>query len=207
MTGKRIEVWPKRPGPPPGRGRPGWPQRRPLRLLGGAAAGHAGLSFEALARRAGVGKHTLYRRRPSQSALLLDALNSVWTKGLDYRGTGDVRADLREQFLRSASALSEPPIGPLYRAVIAEAQADSALRATLHERFLRTVEQSTLARITLARITLAQRTGELDPDADRTYAAEVLCGTLYYRRLVTDLPIDEYAVDGLPKMFLAAHAR
>ncbi|MFD5930273.1 TetR-like C-terminal domain-containing protein [Streptomyces sp. NPDC060333] len=121
---------------------------------------------------------------------------------MDYRDTGDVRADLREQFLRSASALSEPPIGPLYRTVIAEAQADSALRATLHERFLRTMEQSTLARITLA-----QRSGELDPDADLTYAAEVLCGTLYYRRLVTDLPIDEYAVDGLPKMFLAANAR
>ncbi|MGW6817421.1 TetR/AcrR family transcriptional regulator [Streptomyces sp. NPDC055005] len=168
----------------------------------GAEVGYAGLSFEALARRAGVGKHTLYRRWPSKSALLLDALNSIWTKGLDYRDTGDVRADLREQFLRSASALSEPPIGPLYRAVIAEAQADSALRATLHERFLRTVEQSTLARITLA-----QRTGELDPDADLTYAAEVLCGTLYYRWLVTDLPIDEYAVDGLLKMFLAAYAR
>lgn len=31
--------------------------------------------------------------------------------------------------------------------------------------------------------------------------------TLYYRRLVTDLPIDEYAVDGLLAMFLAAYAR
>jgi hypothetical protein len=44
------------------------------------------------------------------SALLLDALSRVWVSDLDYRDTGDVRADLREQFLRSGLALSSPPI-------------------------------------------------------------------------------------------------
>ncbi|MFK0046026.1 TetR/AcrR family transcriptional regulator [Streptomyces sp. NPDC090741] len=165
-----------------------------------AEVGYAALSIEALARRAGVGKHTIYRRWPSKSALLLDALNRVWTTGLDYLDTGDVRADLREQFQRSVTALSTLPLGPLYRAVIAEAQADPALRATLHERFLTTVEQSTLNRITLA-----QQTGELDPDADLTYPAEVLSGALYYRWLVTDLPLDAYAIDGLLDMFWTAY--
>ncbi|MGW6630995.1 TetR/AcrR family transcriptional regulator, partial [Streptomyces anulatus] len=131
-----------------------------------AEVGYAGLSIEAVGRRAGVGKHTIYRRWPSMSALLLDALSRVWTSDLDYRDTGDVRADLREQFLRSGLALSSPPIGPVYRAVIAEAQADSMLRATLHERFLVTVEQSTLARITRA-----QRTGELTAEANLEFAA------------------------------------
>jgi AcrR family transcriptional regulator len=165
-----------------------------------AEVGYAGMSIEAVSRRAGVGKHTIYRRWPSMSALLLDALNRVWTSDLDYRDTGDVRADLREQFLRSGLALSGPPIGPVYRAVIAEAQADSALRATVHERFLATVEQSTLERITRA-----QRSGELAADVNLEFAAEVLCGALYYRSLLSTRPIDEDAVDGLLDMFMAAY--
>lgn len=100
----------------------------------------------------------------------------MWITDLDYHDTGDVRADLREQFLRSGPALSSPPIGPVYRALIAEAQSDPALRATLHERFLLTVE-----RRTLDRITRAQHTGELVADVNLEFAAEVLCGTLYYR--------------------------
>ncbi len=167
-----------------------------------AEAGYAGLSIEAVARRAGVGKHTIYRRWPSMAALLLDALARVWTTDLDYHDTGDVRADLREQFLRSAPALAAPPIGPVYRAVIAEAQADETLRATLHERFLRTVEESTLARITRA-----QEAGELVDGVDLAFPAEVLCGTLYYRYLLSTRVADEQTVDALLDMFMAAYAR
>jgi len=165
-------------------------------------SGYTGLSIEAVARRAGVGKHTIYRRWPSMAALLLDALSRVWTTGLDYHDTGDVRADLREQFLRSIPALAEPPIGPVYRALIAEAQADETLRATLHDRFLRTVEERTLARIVQA-----QRAGELVADVDLTFPAEVLCGTLYYRYLLSTRIADEKAVDALLDMFMAAYGR
>lgn len=165
-----------------------------------AEVGYAGLNIEAVARRAGVGKHTIYRRWPSMAALLLDALSRVWTTDLDYHDTGDVRADLREQFLRSAPALASPPIGPVYRAVIAEAQADETLRATLHDRFLRTVEERTLARITRA-----QETGELVGGVDLTFPAEVLCGTLYYRHLLSTRVADEVAVDALLDMFMAAY--
>ncbi|MEV4534545.1 TetR/AcrR family transcriptional regulator [Asanoa sp. NPDC049518] len=166
-----------------------------------AEVGYGGLSIEAIGRRAGVGKHTIYRRWPSMAALLLDALSSVWTSDLDYDDTGDVRADLREQFLRSSHVLSSPPIGPAYRALIAEAQGDPALRAAIHERFLVTVEQSTLRRITAA-----QQAGELTPGVDLEFAAEVLCGTLYYRHLLSTRPVGEEAVDGLLDMFMAAYA-
>ncbi len=60
--------------------------------------------------------------------------------------------------------------------MIAGAQSDAELRATLHERFLATVEQSTFDRIVRA-----QPSGELVADADLRFPAEVLCGTLYYR--------------------------
>ncbi|MDT0341277.1 TetR-like C-terminal domain-containing protein [Streptomyces litchfieldiae] len=121
---------------------------------------------------------------------------------MDYPDTGDVRSDLREQFLNSVTALADPPIGQVYRAVIAEAQSDPALRAALHERFLSAAEQRTPDRITRA-----QHAGELRADADLTFAAEVLCGALYYRHLLTPLPVDERAVDGLLDMFMAAYAK
>ncbi|WP_280419599.1 TetR/AcrR family transcriptional regulator [Nocardia carnea] len=162
--------------------------------------GYRGLSVEAIAARAGVGKHTIYRRWPSIAELLLDALSVVWISDLDYRTSETVRADLREQFVRSSQALSTPPIGPVYRAVIAEAQADPGLRAALYERFLATVELRTLDRITRA-----QRDGQLVADANLDYAAEVLCGTLYYRWLLTSRPVDENAIDGLLDMFMAAY--
>ncbi|NLE80033.1 MAG: TetR/AcrR family transcriptional regulator [Rhodococcus sp.] len=162
--------------------------------------GYRRLSVEAVAARAGVGKHTIYRRWPSIAELLLDALSVVWISDLDYRTSGDVRADLREQFVRSSQALSTPPIGPVYRAVIAEAQADPELRARLHERFLATVEQRTLDRIVRA-----QETGELVADASLEYAAEVLCGTLYYRWLLSSRQVDDDAIDGLLDMFMAAY--
>ncbi|MEW5658708.1 TetR/AcrR family transcriptional regulator [Streptomyces cinereoruber] len=166
-----------------------------------AEVGYAGLSIEAIARRAEVGKHTIYRRWPSKAALLMDALHRVWTTDLDHRDTGDVHHDLREQFVRSAAALSEPPIGPVYRAVIAEAQSDPALRAALDERFLHTVEQRTLDRIALG-----QRTGELRADMDLTFATEILCGGLYYRHLLTTRPVDKTAIDNLLDMFMRAYA-
>ena len=158
------------------------------------------MTIEAIARRAGVGKHTIYRRWPSIGELLLDALNHVWSSELDYRSEGAIREDLREHFIRSSYALSHAPLGPIYRAVIAAAQSDESLRAAIHSRFLKTVEESTLERITLA-----QRQGQLKSDADLTAVVEVLVGALYYRWLLTDLTIDEGAVDGLVGMFMDAY--
>lgn len=180
-------------------------QERTLELLEvtleiAAETGGRGLTIEAIARRAEVGKHTIYRRWPSISELLVDTLGHVWASDLDYRTTGGIREDLREQFLRSTKALTSPPLSPIYRAVIAEAQSSDSLRALIHERFLSTVERSTLDRILLA-----QLQGELRGDVDLTYPAEILCGTLYYRWLLTTLPVDEDAVDGLIDMFLAAY--
>ncbi|MEV6832207.1 TetR-like C-terminal domain-containing protein [Amycolatopsis sp. NPDC051102] len=86
--------------------------------------------------------------------------------------------------------------------MIAEAQADETLRATLHDRFLRTVEQRTLDRISRA-----QEAGELVEGVDLTFPAEVLCGTLYYRHLLSTRAVDEKVVDDLLDMFMAAYGR
>ena len=91
-------------------------------------------------------------------------------------------------------------MGPIYRAVIAEAQSDEVLRETIHARFLVTVEQRTLDRIRLA-----QKHGQLRGDLDLQYPAEILAGALYYRWLLTMRPVDENIIDGLIGMFIDAY--
>ncbi|MFJ8936756.1 TetR-like C-terminal domain-containing protein [Streptomyces sp. NPDC102365] len=110
--------------------------------------------------------------------------------------------DLREQFVRSGAALLSPAIRPVYRAVVIASQDDDALRERLYRQFLAVIEQRTLDRLTRA-----QRAGELVADADLTYPAEVLCGALYYRGLLSTRPVDEAAIDGLLDVFMAALRR
>lgn len=164
--------------------------------------GYSGLSIEAIARRAGVGKHTIYRRWSSLHELLLDALEHVWVSDFDYRTTGGIREDLREQFIRSSAGLKNPPLGPICRAVIAAAQSDEQLRETIHARFLATVESRTLARVRLA-----QDRGELRPDVDLESTIDVLVGSLYYRFVLTTRPVDEGVIDALIDMFMDAYGR
>lgn len=162
--------------------------------------GYGGLSIEAIARRAGVGKHTIYRRWLSLHELLLDALEHVWVSDFDYRTTGSIREDLREQFIRSSTGLKKAPLGPIYRAVIAAAQSDEQLRDTIYERFLATVESRTLARVRLA-----QDRGELRSDVDLEPVIDVLAGSLYYRFLLSTRPVDEGVIDALIDMFMDAY--
>ncbi len=92
--------------------------------LGGQEVGYAKLSIEAIATRAGVGKHTVYRRWPSKGALLLDSLLSLSDAVLDYADTGDVVADLRKQIYAAVDLLARAPFRPLFQALVGEAQHD-----------------------------------------------------------------------------------
>src|SRR5947209_5084174 len=55
--------------------------------------GLVGFTMEAVARRAGASKATLYRRWPTVGALLIDAMDATF-KPLPVPDTGDVRTDL-----------------------------------------------------------------------------------------------------------------
>ncbi|WP_067474926.1 TetR/AcrR family transcriptional regulator [Actinomadura hibisca] len=156
----------------------------------GQEIGYARLSIEAIATRAGAGKHTIYRRWPSKGALLLDALLSLHGPDLDYPDTGDVAADLRQQIHAAIDLLSRPPFGPVFQALIGEAQHDPQVAATLNERFIRPQTEKTFARLKTA-----QQQGQLAPDFDLDLGMALLSGPLYYRFLVTQEPLTPDYVD------------
>jgi AcrR family transcriptional regulator len=152
--------------------------------------GYAKLSIEAVASRAGVGKHTVYRRWPSRGLLFLDAVLSLSTDSLSHPDTGDVVADLRETMTKAVSLLGRPPWGPLYQALIGEAQHDPEVATALNRRF---IEPQTAN--TLERLRDAKDQGQLAPDFDLDLAFDVLSGPLYYRLLITQQPITPAYID------------
>ncbi|MGW6207643.1 TetR/AcrR family transcriptional regulator [Streptomyces sp. NPDC055089] len=156
----------------------------------GQEIGYAKLSIEAIAARAGAGKHTIYRRWPSKGALLLDSLLSLHRSSLDYPDTGDIVADLRTQMHAAIDLLGNPPFGPLYQALIGEAQYDPKVAAALNERLI-----TPQTEMTYARLQTAQEQGQLSPALDLDLAMAILSGPLYFRFLITQEPLTHEYVD------------
>jgi AcrR family transcriptional regulator len=165
--------------------------------------GFTKLSIEAVATRAGVGKHTIYRRWPSKGALFLDAVLSLDPGALEYPDTGDVAADMRAQVHAAIDLVGRPPFGPLYRALLGEAQHDAALAAAVNERFITPQRERTIARLEAARAR-----GQISADFDLELAMDIWSGPLYYRFLVTQEPVThEYADRLLEALFLGMRPR
>ncbi|MFD0902012.1 TetR/AcrR family transcriptional regulator [Actinomadura sediminis] len=157
-------------------------------------SGYSKLSIEAVAARAGVGKHTVYRRWSSKGSLFLDAVLSLNKDSLGHRDTGDIVADLREQMERAVNLLGRPPWGPLYQDLVGEAQHNPEVAAALKHRFIDPQTADTVARLRTAR-----ENGQLAPDIDLELAMELLSGPLYYRFLITQEPLTPDYLDQVLK--------
>lgn len=98
-----------------------------LRAAGDVLAeqGFAHLDLADLARRAEVGKTTVYRRWGSVSGLVSDLLSDMAEQSLPRTETGSVLGDLRANAALVRRTLADPRQGALFRAVIAAATCDS----------------------------------------------------------------------------------
>lgn len=152
--------------------------------------GYAKLSIEGISARAGVGKHTVYRRWSSKGAVFLDALLSSIEGDLGYPRTGDLVADLRVQMINAVDLLAKPPYDRLYAALVGEAQHDPAVAKALYERFV----EPQAAR-TADRLRLAQEEGQLSPDLDLETVVALLYGAYYHKLLLTPFPVSTKDVD------------
>ncbi|GGQ13859.1 TetR/AcrR family transcriptional regulator [Streptosporangium pseudovulgare] len=164
----------------------------------GQEIGYAKLSIEAVAARAGASKQTIYRRWSSKGALLLDSLLSLNEPGLDYPETGDLVADLRAQIYAAVDLLGRPPFGPLFKALIGEAQHDPQIAATLNERFIAPQADKTIARLKTAR-----DQGQLSPAFDLDLAMAILSGPLYFQLLITQEQLTHEYVDRILNVLFA----
>jgi AcrR family transcriptional regulator len=159
------------------------------------ANGFAALSVESIAKRAGVGKQTIYRWWPSKGAVLLDAFleNRVeeisGVPVLDPFDTGDFAADVRRVVRDTVRAFASPAWEAPYRAITVAIQDDPDLAARVSERLIQPSLQD--VRTWLA---TAQAHGQIRSDIDLEVAVELLLAPVFHRWLLRTGPLtDDYA--------------
>jgi AcrR family transcriptional regulator len=139
--------------------------------------GVGGITMEALAARAGVGKATLYRRWKSKSAVLVDAVMQV-SEPAAFTPTPDLRSDLINIADQARRKLNHSMAGKIMPRLMSAALDDPELMQIYWE-------QAVLPRRRLAdaRLQAAVREGELRADLDLDLVADMLFGSMVYRKL------------------------
>lgn len=167
-------------------------------VLALAAERDAGaITMDAIARRAGVSKDTLYRWWRSRTEVVLEALAERGQETIAVPDRGSLQADLAA-FLRATAASATPTTQGLLRSIASEAGRDEHTAAVARERFV-DLRRSAL-RAVLSR---AAERGELDR-ARIELLIDLIYGSLWYRIVFAIGPIDDAWADGVVQALVPA---
>ncbi|SCD38911.1 transcriptional regulator, TetR family [Streptomyces sp. OspMP-M43] len=191
-------------GGEPGTVRPGGRTARVreavLRAAGDALVEHGfdGLDLADVARRAEVGKTTVYRRWSAPAGLVADLLSDMAEQSLPRADTGSLADDLRANARLVVRTLADPRQGALFAAVIAAATCDPRTAEALHRFYaVRIAEWSGCVEAAVGR-------GELPVGTDPGEVIAAVSAPLYYRLLASGAPLDEAAADRAAAAAVAA---
>ena len=148
-------------------------------------SGYGGLSIDAVARRAGVHKTTVYRQWPNHEVLVTDAILQLSDRELPVPDTGSLRSDLVALAMAIAAQITQPHVTALIRTLVAEGPRLPAFQETARSFWSR---RFTLTGRLIQRAILR---GELQPETDVPLLLESLIGPLYLRLLVTGEELSE----------------
>lgn len=154
------------------------------------------LTIEAVAAEAGVGKATVYRWWPSKGALVAEAISSTFTV-TDPPDTGDLRADLLSAASISVHSYSSNPGGILITALATDLVADPDLLESFIANFIR--PRRTMLHKLLQR---AIDEGLIAPGIDPELIMDMWAGSVVYRRLLAQRPVDDDFAAQLVNAFL-----
>jgi AcrR family transcriptional regulator len=156
-----------------------------------AELGYAGLTIDGIAARSGTGKQTIYRWWPSKADVLLEGLAVKANLFVPIPDEGTYAEDLRLFLVASFALGSRPAVADALRALMAQAQVDPEFRPRLQP-FLRSRRDA--LRVLVDR---ANARGDLPAIPSPDTVADLVFGTLWYRLLATDQPLDEHLADEL----------
>ena len=162
-------------------------------------AGYASLTVEAVARRAGVHKTTVYRRWPDREALVIDALTDHVATEVPLPDTGSIDTDLRELARSRVSAMLAQDEQSWMRAVLAS----DAARLPEIARIRRRYAEDRFWRAAPV-ITRAIDRGELPAGTDPDEVLKTLIAPILLRLLFTAEPVDEATADQAAQVALTA---
>lgn len=162
--------------------------------------GYRALTIEGVAKRAEVGKQTIYRWWSSKAAIVLEALTVDAQERLPIPDTGSVRDDL-ELLLSSTLQELVQRTGPIVRSLMAEAQLDPEFGRAFREDFI-TQRRAVLFEV----LQQGQRRGEISNTADLELIVDLIYGAMWYRLLNQHAPLDEnFAQRLLEQIFVGLH--
>lgn len=149
-----------------------------------ADRGYTGASMREIARTAGVGKDTLYRRWDSKQALVIQLLTTMADEYVPYREAAGDPAYALFLFLRDIVRVNtETGLGAVIAGVVGEAGRNPELAAAFHQ-FWRERRQVS-ARVVRAVVGPGPSEDDLEGILDH------VLGSIYYRLLLTGDAVDD----------------
>lgn len=149
-----------------------------------ADAGYGALTIESVARRAGVGKSTIYRHWPDKLGLIADALESFHAEMVPASEGRSARVAVERLVAHVAQVLVDSTFSRCIPALIEGAERDQRVR-DFHYSYSAQRRQA-LVDLIGAGVAAKEFPAHLDPEL----ATVALLGAIFYRRLMTDQPLD-----------------
>ncbi len=166
-----------------------------LLIDGGVAA----VTIEAVVRRSGVARSTIYRHWPTRGDVVTAAFTHLMPPPHEPPEHGNLHQRLRAVVLPRAKEMSGHRYVALLPSLLNEAARDPELRK-VHERFVH-LQQAPLARV----LTDAIDAGDLPGDLDIDEACSELLGPLLFQRVIIGRPIDAGFAPRLIDAFVNRH--
>jgi AcrR family transcriptional regulator len=155
-----------------------------------AEVGFTGMSMEEVARRAGVGKDTLYRRYHSKEALVRGTIARMAEQEVRVPDAESLDGDLRA-FLRSVvRLLTRSDFGRVVAGLVGEASRNHELGVVFRAFWA-------ARRKVTKEVALRAGSGRPAIDVDEDLVVDLLLGPIYYRLLISGAPLSPAYIDRL----------
>ena len=150
--------------------------------------GIAGMSIEQVAKRAGVGKPTVYRRWAAKERLVADAIEAHVGTDLHWPTRDEIAAiPPRELVRRNVAAAASTAADPKFRALVAQIYGSAITHPLLMQTYW-THYISPRRTLVIAMLERAQADGSVAKDADLDVLVDMLAGAVTYRVLQPNPP-------------------
>jgi AcrR family transcriptional regulator len=157
------------------------------------------LTMEEVARRARVGKPTLYKWWPTKATLVLAMLCERMAPNLDKPVGLTAEESLRLRVRRLIDAFNGP-FGPIVAGLVAEGQSEPAIRQAFFDRWV-----SRRRTATIDDLQRGKDAGELRLEAEPELLNDAIFGAIYYRLLLRSGPLTRRFGEELVEQVLRGH--
>jgi AcrR family transcriptional regulator len=157
------------------------------------------LTMEEVAKRARVGKPTLYKWWPTKATLVLAMLCERMAPNLEKLSEGTAEESLQFR-VRSLIHAFNGPFGKIVAGLIAEGQSEPGILQQFYDRWV-----SPRRTATIADLERGKNRGELYSDTEPDLLNDAIFGAIYYRFLLRSGPLNRRFGEELVEQVIGGH--